>query len=106
MLSQAGQTAWVLYHSIAFSGVGALSSARVHHSPCTFLRQSNDGVVLDDRVLDDHHNAILDHEALIFSVALGHTLLVDDLNIRADTRVLVDDALSHSAPWPASATRP
>ena len=100
-LSQHELLSAVASDSLSFSKVsrGLSQAQKVPQGPCTFLRQSNDGVVLDDRVLDDHHNAILDHEALIFSVALGHALLVDDLDIRADARVLVDDALSHSAPW-------
>lgn len=63
------------------------------------MRNSYDSVVWNDGVLDDHHNAIFDHKSLTFPVALGHTLLVDDLNISSDARVLVDDTFPDSASW-------
>ncbi len=68
--------------------------------------QSNDGIVLDDRVLDDDHDAIFDDKAFAFPVALSHAFLVDDLDVRADSGILVNDALPHSAARPCRSQCP
>ena len=54
---------------------------------------SNDGVAWNNGVLDDDNDAFLDHKALLFSVALSDTLLIDDLDIGANAGIFVDDAL-------------
>mmetsp|Transcript_32036 Transcript_32036/g.79199 ORF Transcript_32036/g.79199 Transcript_32036/m.79199 type:complete len:279 (+) Transcript_32036:164-1000(+) len=51
----------------------------------------DDGAVGDDGVLDDDDDAILDDVALVLVVRLLHVVLVDDLAVHADARVLVHD---------------
>jgi len=49
------------------------------------------GPVRDDRVLAHDDDAVLDDVALILVVSVLHVVLVDDLAVHADARVLVDD---------------
>ena len=54
----------------------------------------DDHAVRDGGVFYHHDDAILNDKAEIFSVALDHTVFIDDLNVAADARILVDDSSS------------
>merc|ERR1719247_2280406 len=59
----------------------------------TLVPGSDDGSVRDDAILDDDDNAVLDNISLLLLEGLLDIVLVDDLAVVADARVLVHDAL-------------
>merc|ERR1719247_4114841 len=59
----------------------------------TLVPSSDDGSVRDDAILDDDDNAVLDNISLLLLEGLLDIVLVDDLAVVADARVLVHDAL-------------
>lgn len=63
-------------------------SAVAEPTECLELEARGDG-----SILDDHDDAILDNDAVALALCLCHALLVDQLHVGADARVLVNYAL-------------
>ncbi len=84
-------------------GEGTASETENHTSQCPHLHilhlqaayctRLDDGAHGDARVLDDYHDAILDDKALVLAVGLLDAVLVDNLALGPDARVLVNDRL-------------
>ena len=55
------------------------------------LRPLDDHAVRNRCILDDYNNAVANDEAKILAITVLHVIPVDDPDITADARVLIDD---------------